>query len=262
MPASARSFCAVEASASTRAAALARRPMSRMVAAISPDPSMVFSGAAMAAEYMLNPVISRGSITSRGRSHPWPAPCLTWPLSSTVGAWTNVTTGQYSMILIDLSRDIEHKMAVLPNHPQVIVSPFATHDEVRVADGYGFSSATMALVLGDHAGTHVDAPKHFNADPQRHGDRPGAAGEFLHRGGVPRPVAQAAEIRHLDRGSAEGREGRRRHHQAEGHRAAAHGFLPPHQRHAGLHHRLSRPDQRIRRPGSARRASACSASRR
>ena len=69
------------------------------------------------------------------------------------------------MILIDLSRDIEHKMAVLPNHPQVIVSPFATHDEVRVADGYGFSSATMALVMGDHAGTHVDAPKHFNADP-------------------------------------------------------------------------------------------------
>ena len=69
------------------------------------------------------------------------------------------------MILIDLSRDIEHKMAVLPNHPQVIVSPFATHEEVRIADGYGFSSATMALVLGDHAGTHVDAPKHFNADP-------------------------------------------------------------------------------------------------
>src|SRR5437879_5910811 len=68
------------------------------------------------------------------------------------------------MILIDLSRDIEHKMAVLPNHPQVIVTAFATHDEVRVADGYGFSSATMALVMGDHAGTHVDAPKHFNAD--------------------------------------------------------------------------------------------------
>src|SRR5690349_4369533 len=70
-----------------------------------------------------------------------------------------------AMILIDLSRDIEHKMAVLPNHPQVIVSPFATHDEVRLADGYGFASATMALVLGEHAGTHVDAPKHLNADP-------------------------------------------------------------------------------------------------
>src|SRR3954466_16237908 len=69
------------------------------------------------------------------------------------------------MILIDLSRDIEHKMAVLPNHPQVIVTPFATHDEVRVAEGYGFSSATMALGMGDHAGTHLAAPKHLNAGP-------------------------------------------------------------------------------------------------
>src|SRR5215470_11781882 len=70
------------------------------------------------------------------------------------------------MTLIDLSRDIEHKMAVLPNHPQVIITTFSTHDEVREAEGYKFSSATMALVLGDHAGTHVDAPKHFNADPK------------------------------------------------------------------------------------------------
>ena len=70
------------------------------------------------------------------------------------------------MILIDLSRDIEHKMQVLPNHPQVIITSFATHEEVRVVDGYGFSSATMALVMGDHAGTHVDAPRHFNADPK------------------------------------------------------------------------------------------------
>src|SRR5262245_27753357 len=70
------------------------------------------------------------------------------------------------MILIDLSRDIEHKMAVLPNHPQVLVTAFGTHDEVREAEGYKFSSATMALVLGDHAGTHVDAPKHFDADPK------------------------------------------------------------------------------------------------
>ena len=69
------------------------------------------------------------------------------------------------MILIDLSRDIEHKMQVLPNHPQVIITTFSTHDEVRDAEGYKFSSATMALVLGDHAGTHVDAPKHFDAKP-------------------------------------------------------------------------------------------------
>jgi len=69
------------------------------------------------------------------------------------------------MILIDLSRAIEHKMQVLPNHPSVVVTPYSTHDEVRVADGYSFSTATLALVMGDHAGTHVDAPRHFDANP-------------------------------------------------------------------------------------------------
>jgi kynurenine formamidase len=69
------------------------------------------------------------------------------------------------MILIDLSRDIEHRMAGFPTHPPVIVTTYGTHDEVRTVDGYKFSSATLALVLGDHAGTHVDAPCHFDADP-------------------------------------------------------------------------------------------------
>lgn len=70
------------------------------------------------------------------------------------------------MILIDLSSDIAHKMQVVPNHPQVIVTDFATHAELRTADGYAFSSATKALVMGDHAGTHVDPTCHFNADPK------------------------------------------------------------------------------------------------
>ena len=34
---------------------------------------------------------------------------------------------------------------------------------MREADGYKLSSATMSLALGDHAGTHVDAPLHFDA---------------------------------------------------------------------------------------------------
>ena len=67
------------------------------------------------------------------------------------------------MTLIDLSRDIYHKMPRLLNHPSIVITPYSTHDEVRMADGYEFSSATMALALGDHAGTHVDAPCHFDA---------------------------------------------------------------------------------------------------
>ncbi len=67
------------------------------------------------------------------------------------------------MALIDLSREISHMMPRLPNHPSIIVTTYATHDEVREADGYQFTNATMALALGDHAGTHVDAPVHFSA---------------------------------------------------------------------------------------------------
>jgi kynurenine formamidase len=73
------------------------------------------------------------------------------------------------MKLIDLSREIHHKMARLPNHPMVIITPFSTHEEKRVADGYTFSSAVMSLNMGDHSGTHVDAPVHFD-------ERPGAKG--------------------------------------------------------------------------------------
>ncbi len=73
------------------------------------------------------------------------------------------------MILIDLSRSIYHKMPVIVTHPPVIVTTYGTHEEVREADGYKFSSATLALSLGDHAGTHVDAPRHFDS-------RPGAPG--------------------------------------------------------------------------------------
>ena len=119
-------------------------------------------------------------------------------------------------------------MAVLPNHPQVIVTPFATHDEVRVADGYGFSSATMALVMGDHAGTHVDAPKHFNADAKALPIDQVPLEKFFTEAVCLDLSHKRLQIRHLDRGSAEGRAGGPRHHQAERHRAAAHGFLSPH----------------------------------
>jgi kynurenine formamidase len=69
------------------------------------------------------------------------------------------------MILIDLSRDIYHKMPRLLNHPSIVIAPYSTHAEIREADGYKFSAATLALAMGDHAGTHVDAPCHFDSRP-------------------------------------------------------------------------------------------------
>jgi kynurenine formamidase len=67
--------------------------------------------------------------------------------------------------LVDLSREIYHRMPRLLNHPSIVITTFSTHDEVREADGYKFSAATMSLAMGDHAGTHVDAPFHFDGRP-------------------------------------------------------------------------------------------------
>src|SRR3984893_18794377 len=69
------------------------------------------------------------------------------------------------MTLIDLSRDIHHKMPRLLNHPSIIVTSYSTHEEILEADGYRSPAATMSLAMGDHAGTHVDAPCHFDARP-------------------------------------------------------------------------------------------------
>ncbi|GAB4226934.1 MAG: cyclase family protein [Methyloligellaceae bacterium] len=70
------------------------------------------------------------------------------------------------MLLIDLSREIHHRMQGFPTHPPVIIAPFTTHEDVRDTFGVDYSSATLALALGDHAGTHVDAPRHFDASAQ------------------------------------------------------------------------------------------------
>lgn len=70
------------------------------------------------------------------------------------------------MQLIDLSREITHRMQGFPTHPPVIVTQFGSHDDVRDTEGVVYSSATMALSMGDHAGTHVDAPCHFDPRPE------------------------------------------------------------------------------------------------
>jgi kynurenine formamidase len=69
------------------------------------------------------------------------------------------------MKLIDLSRELYHRTPTLPNHPPVVMTEFGTHADVRRDGDVTFSSRTMALALGDHSGTHVDAPSHFDARP-------------------------------------------------------------------------------------------------
>jgi kynurenine formamidase len=67
------------------------------------------------------------------------------------------------MKLVDLSREIYHRSPTLPNHPPVTMVPYWTHADKRVAEGVELSIATMFLTLGDHTGTHVDAPRHFDS---------------------------------------------------------------------------------------------------
>jgi kynurenine formamidase len=72
------------------------------------------------------------------------------------------------MELIDLSREIFHRTQTHPSHPPVVMTVWGDHSEKKTAGNTVFTSKAMYLSMSDHAGTHVDAPVHF--DP-----RPGAA---------------------------------------------------------------------------------------
>jgi kynurenine formamidase len=72
------------------------------------------------------------------------------------------------MELVDLSREIHHRTQVHPTHPPVIITAWSDHSEKKHAGSTEFSSKALSIAFSDHAGTHVDAPAHF--DP-----RPGAA---------------------------------------------------------------------------------------
>jgi Putative cyclase len=70
--------------------------------------------------------------------------------------------------LIDLSREIAHRMPVHPAHPTVAVGCWNDHDEIHRAGNTTVTSKSLHLSLGDHAGTHVDAPAKGPAKaPQR-----------------------------------------------------------------------------------------------
>src|SRR5260370_166744 len=78
------------------------------------------------------------------------------PQAARIVSPTTMPLKEAAMKLIDLSREIYHKMPRLPNHPMIIISAFTTHEEKRVADGYSFSSAVTSLNMSDHSVTHVD----------------------------------------------------------------------------------------------------------
>lgn len=69
------------------------------------------------------------------------------------------------MKLIDLSREIHHRTPSHPTHPPVVVTTWYDHGEQKQAGNTRFSSMALNISMSDHAGTHVDAQRHFNPDP-------------------------------------------------------------------------------------------------
>jgi kynurenine formamidase len=69
------------------------------------------------------------------------------------------------MRIVDLSREIHHRTPTHPSHPPVVVTIWGDHSELKSAGATRFTSKALYLSLSDHAGTHVDAPCHFNPEP-------------------------------------------------------------------------------------------------
>lgn len=69
------------------------------------------------------------------------------------------------MEIIDLSRELFHRAAMHPAHPPFILSVWSDHDsKFKVGDTIA-SYKEMSIACSDYAGTHVDAPVHFDPRP-------------------------------------------------------------------------------------------------
>jgi len=69
------------------------------------------------------------------------------------------------MEIVDLSREIFHRTQTHPSHPPVVMAVWNDHSEPKRAGNTTFTSKALSLAMSDHAGTHVDAPVHFDPRP-------------------------------------------------------------------------------------------------
>lgn len=69
------------------------------------------------------------------------------------------------MQFIDLSREIHHRAPAPFGHPPISMGVWNDHSEVKQAGATRFTSKSYFLSMSDHSATHVDAPCHFNPDP-------------------------------------------------------------------------------------------------
>ncbi|KAK4993921.1 hypothetical protein LTR50_000135 [Elasticomyces elasticus] len=76
----------------------------------------------------------------------------------------NATATNKRPTIVDLSRELYHRSPAHPFHPPVVITPWDTHQEMKAGNTI-FRTASYAISFSDHAGTHVDAPKHFDPRP-------------------------------------------------------------------------------------------------
>jgi hypothetical protein len=68
--------------------------------------------------------------------------------------------------LIDLSHGICHRGPGYPSHLPIVIATWYNHSEKKKAGDTVFLSKVLSIAFNDHAGTHVDAPVHFDPRPE------------------------------------------------------------------------------------------------
>jgi kynurenine formamidase len=63
--------------------------------------------------------------------------------------------------IVDLSRELYHRTPSYPGQPPVMHGIWKTHEDSFVESGNVHGLASMFISMPDHAGTHIDAPRHF-----------------------------------------------------------------------------------------------------
>jgi kynurenine formamidase len=74
--------------------------------------------------------------------------------------------GRPSVKIVDLSRELHQGTPTYPGHPPIIHGIWKTHEESFAESGKVHGLSSMFISMPDHAGTHIDAPRHFSRDGQ------------------------------------------------------------------------------------------------
>ena len=65
------------------------------------------------------------------------------------------------MKIVDLSRELYHRTPSYPGHPPIIHGMWKDHGVALVESNNVWGLSSMFISMVDHAGTHIDAPRHF-----------------------------------------------------------------------------------------------------